>query len=92
MWPPAGAQPVDADVFYAALHDRGYQFGPVFHCVRSAWLHDGEVYADVALPESEHLGLWAGFLWGAVILLALTAAWEWWRDRRAGPVVEAAES
>jgi hypothetical protein len=28
------------------------------------------------LPESEHLGLWAGFLWGAAILLALTAAWD----------------
>ncbi|HEY0448298.1 MAG TPA: SDR family NAD(P)-dependent oxidoreductase [Actinophytocola sp.] len=52
-WPPAGARPVDVAGFYAALRDRGYEFGPVFRCVRAAWLRDGEVFAEVALPDEE---------------------------------------
>jgi acyl transferase domain-containing protein/acyl-CoA synthetase (AMP-forming)/AMP-acid ligase II/acyl carrier protein len=52
-WPPADAQPVNPDDFYAALRERGYEFGPVFRCVRAAWSRSGEVFAEVALPDEE---------------------------------------
>ncbi|RAJ60831.1 pimaricinolide synthase PimS1 [Streptomyces sp. KhCrAH-43] len=50
-WPPAGAVPLDVSTLYADMADEGYGYGPAFHGVRAAWLLDGEVYADVELPE-----------------------------------------
>jgi acyl transferase domain-containing protein/nucleoside-diphosphate-sugar epimerase/acyl carrier protein len=52
-WPPTGARQVSVDDFYGALRDRGYEFGPAFRCVRAAWLRDGEVFAELAVPEDE---------------------------------------
>jgi candicidin polyketide synthase FscB len=52
-WPPPGAEPVAVDGFYAALRERGYDFGPTFQCVRAAWLRDEEAFAEVALPDQE---------------------------------------
>ncbi|SED08292.1 pimaricinolide synthase PimS1 [Streptomyces sp. 2131.1] len=50
-WPPTGAVPLDVSTLYADMADEGYGYGPAFHGVRAAWLLDGEVYADVELPE-----------------------------------------
>ncbi|MGD0063774.1 MAG: SDR family NAD(P)-dependent oxidoreductase [Streptosporangiaceae bacterium] len=51
-WPPPGAEPVPVDGFYAALRERGYDFGPSFRGVRAAWQgRPGEVFAEVALPD-----------------------------------------
>ncbi|MFJ4500814.1 SDR family NAD(P)-dependent oxidoreductase [Streptomyces sp. NPDC088864] len=50
-WPPAGAVPLDVSTLYADMADEGYGYGPAFHGVRAAWMLDGEVYADVELPE-----------------------------------------
>ncbi|MCG8918517.1 SDR family NAD(P)-dependent oxidoreductase [Actinokineospora sp. PR83] len=45
-WPPTGATALDLDGFYDV---RGY--GPVFQGLTAAWRFDGDVYAEVALPE-----------------------------------------
>lgn len=50
LWPPAGAQPVDLDGFYAGLADVGYGYGPLFQGLQAAWTRDGEVFAEVMLP------------------------------------------
>ncbi|WP_417801401.1 SDR family NAD(P)-dependent oxidoreductase, partial [Streptomyces heilongjiangensis] len=51
-WPPARAQAVDLDDFYADLADHGYQYGPLFRGVRAAWRLDDDVLAEVVLPEA----------------------------------------
>ncbi|MEV4483841.1 type I polyketide synthase, partial [Micromonospora coxensis] len=50
-WPPAGASDVDLSAWYDALAGLGLSYGPVFQGLRRAWSADGEVYAEVALPE-----------------------------------------
>ncbi|RST05647.1 SDR family NAD(P)-dependent oxidoreductase [Streptomyces sp. WAC07149] len=62
-WPPAGAEPVDLDGFYAAAAETGYRFGPAFQGLRAAWRHEstGDVFAEVALPDS-HQGEAARYL------------------------------
>ncbi|MFC9887564.1 SDR family NAD(P)-dependent oxidoreductase [Streptomyces pilosus] len=51
VWPPAGATPVPVETLYAELADQGYDYGPMFRCVRRAWRHDEEVLGEIALPE-----------------------------------------
>ncbi|WP_346111840.1 beta-ketoacyl synthase N-terminal-like domain-containing protein, partial [Nonomuraea maheshkhaliensis] len=50
-WPPPGAVPVPVDGLYERLAAAGYGYGPTFQGVKAAWLRDGEVFAEVALPE-----------------------------------------
>ncbi|MGY4984943.1 SDR family NAD(P)-dependent oxidoreductase [Streptomyces nigrescens] len=50
-WPPAGAETVSVDGFYAELVAAGFGYGPVFQGVRAAWRRGGEVFVEVALPE-----------------------------------------
>ncbi|MFC4566069.1 SDR family NAD(P)-dependent oxidoreductase, partial [Nocardiopsis mangrovi] len=54
-WPPAGAEPVDLAGFYDLQAAAGYDYGPAFRGLRSAWRCDGAVLAEVALP-AEHRG------------------------------------
>ncbi|WP_455681762.1 type I polyketide synthase, partial [Streptomyces violascens] len=49
-WPPAGAEPVDLTDFYPRLADRGFDYGPHFQGLRTAWRRGDEVFAEVALP------------------------------------------
>ncbi|HEY2240166.1 MAG TPA: acyltransferase domain-containing protein, partial [Streptosporangiaceae bacterium] len=51
VWPPAGAVAVPVEGFYAGLEAAGYGYGPAFRGLRAAWRRDGEVFAEVALPE-----------------------------------------
>ena len=51
QWPPAGAEPVDVTGLYEDLAGTGLTYGPVFQGLRAAWRRDGEVFAEVALPE-----------------------------------------
>ncbi|RBM23547.1 polyketide synthase dehydratase domain-containing protein, partial [Streptomyces sp. PT12] len=53
QWPPAGAIPVDLDRFYSRQFEAGYEYGPTFQGLRRAWSRDGEVFAEIALPEEE---------------------------------------
>ncbi|WSG63251.1 SDR family NAD(P)-dependent oxidoreductase [Nocardia sp. NBC_01730] len=50
-WPPAGAVPVEIGDVYAELAERGYEYGPLFHGLTALWRRDGEVFAEVDLPE-----------------------------------------
>ncbi|WP_349345107.1 type I polyketide synthase [Streptomyces rapamycinicus] len=51
VWPPAGATPVALDGLYEGMAGLGLAYGPVFRGLRSAWRLDGEVYAELELPE-----------------------------------------
>ncbi|MFG1778103.1 type I polyketide synthase [Micromonospora sp. NPDC049048] len=53
QWPPADAVEVDADLdaWYAQMAEGGLGYGPAFQGLRRVWRGDGEVYAEVALPE-----------------------------------------
>ncbi|MFB0633197.1 SDR family NAD(P)-dependent oxidoreductase, partial [Streptomyces sp. AB3(2024)] len=50
-WPPAGAEPVDIGGLYDGLAAAGFDYGPAFQGLRSAWLHGDAVYAEVSLDE-----------------------------------------
>ncbi|MFI0781010.1 SDR family NAD(P)-dependent oxidoreductase, partial [Streptomyces sp. NPDC021212] len=50
-WPPASAEPIDLDDHYAQLAESGFDYGPVFRGLRSAWRLGDEVFAEVALSE-----------------------------------------
>ncbi|WP_409490914.1 SDR family NAD(P)-dependent oxidoreductase [Amycolatopsis sp. cmx-11-12] len=50
-WPPPGVSEVDASTFYDDLADRGYGYGPAFQGVRRVWRGDGEIYAELRLPD-----------------------------------------
>ncbi len=52
LWPPQGAEPVALDDLYARLATAGTAYGPVFQGLTRAWLLNGEVYADAALPDA----------------------------------------
>ncbi|MFF3445378.1 SDR family NAD(P)-dependent oxidoreductase, partial [Streptosporangium sp. NPDC002721] len=52
VWPPPGAVPVDLTGLYERLAAEGAGYGPAFQGLRAAWRRDGEVFADVALPEA----------------------------------------
>ena len=60
-WPPAdrgwlvgrtaGAVPVPVTDEYERLAAAGYEYGPAFRGLRAAWRRDGDVFAEVALPD-----------------------------------------
>ncbi|MFD7656422.1 SDR family NAD(P)-dependent oxidoreductase [Actinosynnema sp. NPDC059797] len=50
-WPPAGATELLFDDLYEQMADAGLNYGPVFQGVRRAWQRDGELFAEIALPE-----------------------------------------
>ncbi|MBO3676551.1 type I polyketide synthase [Streptomyces sp. NEAU-YJ-81] len=51
-WPPAEAEPIPVEDFYRSLVDAGYAYGPAFRGLVAAWRRDGEIFGDVALPET----------------------------------------
>ncbi|MCQ8195248.1 type I polyketide synthase, partial [Streptomyces rugosispiralis] len=55
-WPPAGAERIETDGLYEGLAEAGFGYGPAFQGLRAAWRGDGEVYAEVALPEDTEPG------------------------------------
>jgi acyl transferase domain-containing protein/acyl carrier protein len=59
-WPPEGAQPLDTEFLYDRLADAGYDYGPTFQGLRSAWRVGDELYAEVELA-SEHTSDAGGF-------------------------------
>ncbi|MGC4951541.1 polyketide synthase dehydratase domain-containing protein, partial [Streptomyces sp. DT224] len=54
VWPPAGAEPVDVGTLYDDLAGLGLEYGPTFQGLTAAWRTDGEVFAEVSLPEDTH--------------------------------------
>lgn len=51
-WPPADATAIAIDHAYADLAERGYEYGPAFRGLTALWRREGEVFAEVVLPES----------------------------------------
>ncbi|MET8682465.1 beta-ketoacyl synthase N-terminal-like domain-containing protein, partial [Streptomyces sp. NPDC004647] len=51
VWPPVGADPVELDGFYEARAAEGFAYGPVFQGLRAVWRREGEVFAEVSLPD-----------------------------------------
>ncbi|MFE2181990.1 SDR family NAD(P)-dependent oxidoreductase [Streptomyces sp. NPDC059455] len=60
-WPPPGARAVDLTGFYDRLASDGFDYGPAFRGLRSAWRRDGDVFAEVALGEGDGGGPVDGF-------------------------------
>ncbi|MFJ4695968.1 SDR family NAD(P)-dependent oxidoreductase, partial [Streptomyces sp. NPDC088766] len=54
VWPPAGAREVSLEGAYERLEELGYAYGPAFRGLRRAWRGEGEVFAEVVLPEGQH--------------------------------------
>ncbi|WP_394821616.1 SDR family NAD(P)-dependent oxidoreductase [Pendulispora albinea] len=53
VWPPEGAVPLSLDGLYARLARAGLAYGPHFRGLRAAWRREGELFAEVRLPEPE---------------------------------------
>ncbi|GAA0370544.1 type I polyketide synthase [Streptomyces blastmyceticus] len=51
VWPPADAVEVELGDRYAGLLEIGFAYGPDFQGLRKAWRRDGEIFAEVRLPE-----------------------------------------
>ncbi|MGW1888584.1 type I polyketide synthase, partial [Streptomyces sp. NPDC001970] len=54
VWPPAGAVEVGLDGAYERLVDLGYDYGAAFRGIRRVWRGEGEVFAEIELPEELH--------------------------------------
>jgi polyketide synthase 12 len=52
-WPPAEAASLDADGLYDRLAAAGFEYGPAFQGLESAWGKDEEIYLEVALAEEQ---------------------------------------
>ncbi|MDX3855930.1 SDR family NAD(P)-dependent oxidoreductase, partial [Streptomyces sp. AK02-01A] len=50
-WPPTGAVPIATDDAYVRLADRGYEYGPAFQGLRSAWRLGDRTYAELRLDD-----------------------------------------
>ncbi|MEU3188900.1 type I polyketide synthase [Streptomyces sp. NPDC006923] len=51
VWPPAGTEEIPLDGRYEGLNDIGFAYGPAFRGLHRAWRRDGEIFAEVRLPE-----------------------------------------
>ncbi|MGW7696747.1 SDR family NAD(P)-dependent oxidoreductase, partial [Streptomyces asiaticus] len=73
VWPPSGATPLPVEDFYRQLADHGYHYGPSFQGLTAAWRLDGDVYAEVSLPQEEREGATAYGIHPALFDAALHA-------------------
>ncbi|WP_308287941.1 non-ribosomal peptide synthetase/type I polyketide synthase [Streptomyces hilarionis] len=51
-WPPPASEPVDLASWYPDLAGQGLEYGPGFRGLRALWRRDGELFAEIALPEA----------------------------------------
>ena len=51
VWPPEGATEIAVDDFYPDMAEAGFTYGPVFQGLRALWTKDGELFAEVRLPD-----------------------------------------
>ncbi|TLG10277.1 SDR family NAD(P)-dependent oxidoreductase [Nocardia cyriacigeorgica] len=51
-WPPAAADPLPVGELYDRLGARGFDYGPAFQGVTSAWQRGHEIFAEVSLDDS----------------------------------------
>ncbi|MFF1418090.1 SDR family NAD(P)-dependent oxidoreductase, partial [Streptomyces sp. NPDC058280] len=74
VWPPTGAEPLDVEGCYERFAELGFGYGPVFQGLRAAWRRDGEIFAEVSLPESAEADAAAFGLHPALLDSALHAS------------------
>ncbi|APU15491.1 type I polyketide synthase [Actinoalloteichus fjordicus] len=77
-WQPANAETVDLAGFYDELAMRGYDYGPVFQGLHTAWRRGDELFAEVAVSEEERaaaarFGLHPALLDAALHTIGLSA-------------------
>ncbi|MFE2728891.1 type I polyketide synthase [Kitasatospora sp. NPDC059327] len=84
VWPPAGAVEVEVEGFYQSRAEAGLAYGPVFRGLERAWTLNGEVYAEVALPEAVAA---EGFALHPALLDAALHASEFLEGRAGGGVL-----
>jgi acyl transferase domain-containing protein/thioesterase domain-containing protein/acyl carrier protein len=53
VWPPTGAEAIDAAGLYGLLAGVGFDYGPAFQNLRRAWRHEQGVFAEVELSEDQ---------------------------------------
>ncbi|MFI1371707.1 SDR family NAD(P)-dependent oxidoreductase [Streptomyces longwoodensis] len=51
VWPPTGAEEIGLNGAYDTLAGHGYGYGPAFRGLRRLWRGEGELFAEVDLPE-----------------------------------------
>ncbi|MCS0603078.1 type I polyketide synthase [Streptomyces sp. LP11] len=51
VWPPEDAEPLDTTGLYERHAAAGLEYGPAFQALTAAWHRDGELFAEVRLPE-----------------------------------------
>ncbi|MER5432233.1 type I polyketide synthase [Streptomyces sp. NPDC002588] len=51
-WPPPGATEIPLAGTYEGLREQGYEYGPAFQGLRSAWRTDDTVYAEVRIDDT----------------------------------------
>ncbi|MGB3438430.1 MAG: beta-ketoacyl synthase N-terminal-like domain-containing protein, partial [Actinophytocola sp.] len=54
-WPPRDAVPADVAALRATLVAAGFEYGPLFGGLRTAWTRGAETFAEVALPPGAEL-------------------------------------
>jgi acyl transferase domain-containing protein/NADPH:quinone reductase-like Zn-dependent oxidoreductase/short-subunit dehydrogenase/acyl carrier protein len=52
-WPPEGSEVMQVDGLYDSLAEQGFEYGPAFQGLRSAWRRGDEVFAEVSLSAEE---------------------------------------
>ncbi|MDT8911872.1 SDR family NAD(P)-dependent oxidoreductase [Amycolatopsis sp. PS_44_ISF1] len=75
QWPPAGAVPADVTELYGLLADAGLDHGPGFRRLRTAWVADGSVFAEIDLDAgagADRFGLHPAALESALHAAALS--------------------
>uniref|UniRef100_UPI00389ABE17 type I polyketide synthase n=1 Tax=Streptomyces corynorhini TaxID=2282652 RepID=UPI00389ABE17 len=77
--PPERAEPVDVDSVYERLAAHGHSYGTGHRGIRALWRHDGELYADLAVPDEPRDDDTGGYglhpvLLDAAVQAALSAA------------------
>jgi polyene macrolide polyketide synthase len=50
-WPPEGAEALDSERLYDRVSELGFDYGPAFRGLQAAWTRDGDLFAEVRLPE-----------------------------------------
>ncbi|GCE01097.1 type I polyketide synthase [Embleya hyalina] len=89
VWPPEGADSLDTTGFYDWLDEAGLNYGPIFRGLKAAWRRDGDLFAEVALPEdgwgeTGAFGLHPALLDSALHTIALGGVGE---DGSSGPLL-----
>ncbi|MFI2215081.1 SDR family NAD(P)-dependent oxidoreductase, partial [Streptomyces sp. NPDC020141] len=54
VWPPTGAEPLDAAGLYERFAAGGFAYGPAFRNLRAAWRRGDELFAELRLPKGPH--------------------------------------